>query len=143
MSAVGDAVEPVDSNNNSEYSTDGQWGWYDAPVPPSGAFLVNVGLAMELWSGGAYKATLHRVVFPTPKEGTVEDLDGRYSIAYFVQPDDEVVGCVDRSVMRKEMLMGRVGDTTGPRRRRWESRHVNPGYYFQSALWRQVARKPG
>jgi hypothetical protein len=58
---------------------------------------------MELWSGGAYKATLHRVVFPTPKEGTSEDLEGRYSIAYFVQPDDEVVSCVDRRVMRKEI----------------------------------------
>jgi isopenicillin N synthase-like dioxygenase len=62
---------------------------------------------MELWSGGAYKATLHRVVFPTPKDGTIEDLEGRYSIAYFVQPDDEVVGYVDRRSLREEMLTGR------------------------------------
>ena len=45
---------------------------------------------MELWSGGAYKATLHRVVFsdPTEGEGTLAD---RYTFAYFVQPDEDVV----------------------------------------------------
>jgi isopenicillin N synthase-like dioxygenase len=86
--AVPDA-EPVDTNHNSEYTFEGEWGWYNAPIPPPGGFLINVGLAMELWSGGAYKATLHRVVFPPAKEG--EGLQGRYSVTYFVQPDDQVV----------------------------------------------------
>ncbi|KAK1926686.1 hypothetical protein DB88DRAFT_508775 [Papiliotrema laurentii] len=85
--AVPDA-EPVDTNHNSEYTFEGEWGWYNAPIPPPGGFLINVGLAMELWSGGAYKATLHRVVFPPAKEG--EGLQGRYSVTYFVQPDDQV-----------------------------------------------------
>ena len=44
---------------------------------------------MELWSGGAYKATLHRVVFPAPPKE--DGLKGRYSVTYFVQPDDDVV----------------------------------------------------
>lgn len=82
-------IEPVDKINTSEYEVEGEWGWYNAPIPPPGGFLVNVGLAMELWSGGAYKATLHRVVFPPPKAG--QELEGRYSMTLFVQPDDEVV----------------------------------------------------
>ncbi|ORY25332.1 hypothetical protein BCR39DRAFT_544332 [Naematelia encephala] len=94
---------PISTTNSSEYATPGteneSWAWYAAPVPPPGGFLVNVGLAMELWSGGTYKATLHRVVFPE------EETEDRWSIAYFVQPDDEVViqpvmgaGKVDESV---------------------------------------------
>jgi isopenicillin N synthase-like dioxygenase len=67
--------------------TDHTWAWYDAPVPPPGGFLVNVGLAMELWSSGAYKATLHRVIFPN--DGALGDRD---TLAFFVQPDDDVVG---------------------------------------------------
>jgi hypothetical protein len=79
------------------------WQWYDAPVPDDpGAFLVNVGLAMELWSSGVYKATMHRVIFPT-KPAEAEGLDGgsgvglgdRYSLAYFVQPDDDVVSALN------------------------------------------------
>ncbi|CAD6570347.1 MAG: hypothetical protein TREMPRED_005736 [Tremellales sp. Tagirdzhanova-0007] len=80
----------TDTVNNSEYPTQGDWAWYDAPVPPPGGFLVNVGLAMELWSGGAYKATLHRVIFPQPSTHHAERLPDRYTFAYFVQPDDEV-----------------------------------------------------
>ena len=79
-----------DTINNSEYTTPGEWAWYDAPVPPPSRFLVNVGLAMESWSGGAYKATLHRVIFPEPKDGEGA-LKDRYTFAYFVQPDDDVV----------------------------------------------------
>jgi isopenicillin N synthase-like dioxygenase len=67
---------------------DDSWQWYDAPVPPPGGFLVNVGLGMELWSSGTYKATLHRVIFP---EHQREALDDRYTLGFFVQPDDDVV----------------------------------------------------
>ena len=62
-----------------------------------------MGLAMELWSSGVYKATMHRVIFPTAPEGVEGGdaevvgkeekggLGGRSSLAYFVQPDDDVV----------------------------------------------------
>lgn len=50
---------------------------------------------MELWSSGAYRATLHRVIFPGSQHaeevGGEEGLKDRYSIAFFVQPDDDVV----------------------------------------------------
>jgi isopenicillin N synthase-like dioxygenase len=47
---------------------------------------------MELWSGETYRATLHRVVFPssTSIDGAAPARD-RFSIAYFVQADDDVV----------------------------------------------------
>lgn len=63
---------------------------------------------MELWSSGVYKATMHRVIFPAPsgtereeKQGSGgsggggrergDPLKSRYSLAFFVQPDDDVV----------------------------------------------------
>ena len=106
---------PVDLAHKSEYAYEGSWGWYDAPIPPLGGFLVNVGLAMELWSAAAYKATLHRVIFPPPKDGR---LDGRYSITYFVQPDDEVVirqvmggKEVGEGVTSKELFGGKLKES--------------------------------
>lgn len=66
--------------------------WWPAPVPSPGGFLVNIGLIMEVWSGGQYRATLHRVIFPKPaEEEAAEELVDRYTIAYFVQPDGDVV----------------------------------------------------
>jgi hypothetical protein len=78
---------PLPVPGTSRLEAEDTWAWYDAPVPPPGGFLVNVGLAMELWSSGAYKATLHRVIFPD--EGALGDRD---TLAFFVQPDDDVVG---------------------------------------------------
>ncbi|GAA5971060.1 hypothetical protein JCM11641_004128 [Rhodosporidiobolus odoratus] len=48
------------------------------------AILVNIGDAMELWSGANFKSTLHRVILPSPipPEGIPE----RFSIAWFNQP---------------------------------------------------------
>ncbi|GAA5900159.1 hypothetical protein JCM8208_002034 [Rhodotorula glutinis] len=49
-----------------------------------GAMLVNVGDAIELWSGANFKSTLHRVVLPTPLPAT--GVPERFSIAWFNQP---------------------------------------------------------
>ncbi|TYJ54401.1 hypothetical protein B9479_004911 [Cryptococcus floricola] len=68
--------------------------WYPAPIPEAhqdehAGFLVNVGLGMELWSNGAYKATMHRVIFPGEEAGS-ESVQDRHTIGFFVQPDDHV-----------------------------------------------------
>ncbi|BGP16940.1 hypothetical protein JCM10213_007386 [Rhodosporidiobolus nylandii] len=57
--------------------------WRDTGMV-KGAVLVNIGDAMELWSGARLKSTLHRVVLPSPipPEGIPE----RFSIAWFNQP---------------------------------------------------------
>ncbi|WWD00238.1 hypothetical protein V866_007147 [Kwoniella sp. B9012] len=87
----------LDYANHRSHLNSNEYEWYPAPVPPRGGFLVNVGLAMEFWSSGIYKATVHRVVFPnSPSSPSKQDqeneagLADRYSLAFFVQPDDNV-----------------------------------------------------
>ncbi|MBO6718222.1 MAG: isopenicillin N synthase family oxygenase [Rhizobiaceae bacterium] len=66
---------------------DGSW----TAVPPvPGAFLVNIGDLMALWTNDRWVSTLHRVVNPPPEEG---GMDRRQSLAFFHQPnwDAEIV----------------------------------------------------
>jgi isopenicillin N synthase-like dioxygenase len=68
--------------------------WYEVP-PKSGCFTVNVGSLLELWSGGRFPASVHRVVNYSGDE--------RYSIAFFrgnapstlVRPLLPPIGCGD------------------------------------------------
>lgn len=53
-------------------------GWVDAPYV-AGAFVVNIGEALELATNGYLVANVHRVV--SPAAGT-----DRYSVAYFISP---------------------------------------------------------
>ncbi|ROT96303.1 isopenicillin N synthase family dioxygenase [Histidinibacterium lentulum] len=57
----------------------GEWVAVD-PVP--GAFVVNIGDLMELWTGGRWRSTLHRVVVPGELAGR-----RRMSLAFFHQPN--------------------------------------------------------
>ncbi|GAA5967106.1 hypothetical protein JCM8115_000925 [Rhodotorula mucilaginosa] len=79
------------------------------------ALLVNVGDALELWSGARFKSTLHRVVLPTPvpAEGIAE----RFSIAWFNQPTPtaSLKTCVDVTSISENDLarMNRKGVKPG------------------------------
>lgn len=64
--------EPLDSPN-----------WIPTGVVEN-ALLVNIGDALELWSGAIFKSTLHRVVLPTPLPA--EGIPERFSMAWFNQP---------------------------------------------------------
>ena len=57
-------------------------GWVDAPVDPSGIVIL-MGRLMEIWSGGRFPATIHRVNPPVGRE--------RHSFAYFLHPDYDTV----------------------------------------------------
>jgi isopenicillin N synthase-like dioxygenase len=59
---------------------DGSW---IEPTYPSDALLVNIGEMLELWSGGDFVATPHRVINRSGRE--------RYSFPYFVVPNHRVV----------------------------------------------------
>ena len=55
--------------------------WVDVPAI-EGKFVINIGDLMELWTGGRWKSTLHRVI-AKPNQ------PGRKSLAFFHQPNWE------------------------------------------------------
>ncbi|KAG8983868.1 hypothetical protein FRB90_005680, partial [Tulasnella sp. 427] len=59
----------------------------DAPVSGPDSVLVNIGDLMEFWTGGRFPSTVHRVSLPRTKE----EAQDRFSIAYFLHPDDDVL----------------------------------------------------
>ena len=60
---------------------DGAW----TPVPPvPGAFVINIGDLMALWTNDRWVSTMHRVVNPPADEG---GLQRRQSLAFFHQPN--------------------------------------------------------
>ncbi|EGG10541.1 uncharacterized protein MELLADRAFT_103191 [Melampsora larici-populina 98AG31] len=61
--------------------------WKDVVVQP-GAILVNIGDALEFWTGGKLKSTVHRVIQPTHPS---HHHPTRFSIAYFCQPDPDAI----------------------------------------------------
>jgi isopenicillin N synthase-like dioxygenase len=63
--------------------------WRDVP-PVDGAFLINIGDLMALWTNDRWVSTLHRVVNPDSAEGRTKR---RQSFAFFHQPnwDQEIV----------------------------------------------------
>jgi len=66
-----------------EYETDQ---WKHVPYVP-GSIIVNAGEVMAWWTGGYFKAAIHRVVEP-PHDQRGRD---RCGVFYFCLPNDEVV----------------------------------------------------
>ncbi|TDZ16756.1 UPF0676 protein [Colletotrichum orbiculare MAFF 240422] len=60
--------------------------WTDVPCLPD-AVVVNIGDALEFWTAGRLRSTVHRVAFPRSASENV----GRLSIPVFVQPDRHVL----------------------------------------------------
>lgn len=60
--------------------------WLDVP-PQEGCLVINIGDALEFWSAGLFKSTLHRVVMPRVQAETAS----RFTIAYFVHADTDSV----------------------------------------------------
>ena len=67
---------PAETGGLEVLHREGVWMEVD-PLP--GCFVVNIGNMLELWSGGRFRSTMHRVHPPVGKE--------RYSIAFFAHPD--------------------------------------------------------
>jgi isopenicillin N synthase-like dioxygenase len=65
--------------------------WHDVPAV-GGAFVVNVGDALQRWTNDQWRSTLHRVVVPPPEAtGNAE----RYSMAFFHNANwDAVIECL-------------------------------------------------
>ncbi|KAK1497055.1 2OG-Fe(II)oxygenase superfamily protein [Colletotrichum tamarilloi] len=60
--------------------------WADVPCIPN-AIVVNIGDALEFWTAGRLRSTVHRVAFPRSASENV----ARLSIPVFIQPDRHVV----------------------------------------------------
>ncbi|KZL68106.1 2OG-Fe(II) oxygenase family protein [Colletotrichum tofieldiae] len=60
--------------------------WVDVKCLPD-AIVVNIGDALEFWTAGRLRSTMHRVAFPRSASENV----GRLSIPVFIQPDRQVV----------------------------------------------------
>ncbi|WWD05353.1 hypothetical protein V865_003426 [Kwoniella europaea PYCC6329] len=99
--------------------------WVDVPPKP-GCLVINIGDALEFWSGGAFKSTLHRVVMPR----NLSETTSRYSIAYFLHPDNESVlqplGGQINDLVLDEILV-RKGMKAGVRK-------IKGGEYVQARL---------
>lgn len=75
----------VDLEHKTETNPDaGPEVWTDIP-PTRGMIVCNVGDAIQFWSAGIYKSTVHRVAMPASQEQN----QSRYSIAFFSQPDQD------------------------------------------------------
>lgn len=61
---------------------DGSWLTATPPGTPPDAILMNIGEMLELWSGGEFVATPHRVINPHGQE--------RYSFPWFLVPNHQV-----------------------------------------------------
>lgn len=97
---------------------DGSW----TPVPPvPGAFVINIGDLMALWTNDRWVSTMHRVVNPSPEEG---GMARRQSFAFFHQPNwDAEIACLPQCLAPGETpkyqpvrsgpyLMGKFQSTT-------------------------------
>ncbi len=60
--------------------------WHDAEYVP-GSLTINVGDLLEMWSGGRWRSSRHRVL--PPSEATPEE--GLMSLVFFGEPDDDTM----------------------------------------------------
>lgn len=65
-------------------------GWTDVE-PTAGTVTCNIGDMLMRWSDDRLPSTLHRVRMPRPDEFNGDQLDARYSIAYFAQADRDAL----------------------------------------------------
>jgi isopenicillin N synthase-like dioxygenase len=84
------------SSSNGDSAT-GEWLWVR---PKPNCAIINLGDAAKKFSGGALCSGRHRVV-PAPGE---QGLWPRYSVVYFVRPNDEcVLGALEGSGMPRQL----------------------------------------
>lgn len=69
--------------------------WTDAEAPP-GTFVINIGDLMMTWSNDRWLSNSHRVVNPPSED--IGEASRRYSIAYFCNPNDDLlIECIPTS----------------------------------------------
>ena len=74
-------LPPADEEGLQVLDTDETWFW---PELPDNSLIVNMGMFLERWTNGRFRATPHRVVPPRKND--------RYSLACFVNPSFDAIG---------------------------------------------------
>lgn len=92
---------PVDPRSHPHHTSPNSQDSERPPLP----ILINFGDLLEDWTGGLFKSTVHRVVFPPGEQAD------RYSIAYFCQPLDDATLDPVPSRLVKEFTM-KTGKTS-------------------------------
>ena len=84
-----------------------------------GIQIVNIGDAMEMLSGGYYKAAIHRVVQPPADQRNV----ARLNVIYFVFPNDDVklAPLVDSPLLKRVGVLRKNPDGKIPTMMEWRS----------------------
>ncbi|WWD19468.1 hypothetical protein CI109_103928 [Kwoniella shandongensis] len=91
--------DPTIPDSLQVLSTSGRW---MTAFPVEGCIVVNIGSMWEYWTGGLYRATLHRVIHKSPKY--------RVSIPFFFEPNfDARVKLLD-AARRKADEEGKGGE---------------------------------
>jgi isopenicillin N synthase-like dioxygenase len=79
--------------------------WIDVPSVPD-SLVVNLGDLMQFWTGGAFRATPHRVI-----GGAIGQGDDRYSIPFFFEPSlDARIAPVPGATAARDAAPVRYGD---------------------------------
>ncbi|KIV90856.1 hypothetical protein PV10_05462 [Exophiala mesophila] len=115
----------------------GKWRW--VPYVP-GAIVVNAGEMMEWWTGGYYKATIHRVCQPPPDQRNQD----RCGLFYFVVPNDEVTINTlleESSVLREAGVPRKFEPGTEPTSKMYRSARI--GAYGQTDLFKGKGKGGG
>lgn len=100
-----DGLQCAQRHHSKDVTASDPLGWQ--PVPPiTGAITCNIGDMLMRWSSDRLISNLHRVVMPSGEDAA----KSRYSMAFFLQPDDSALIESDKyeTVTAREMIQGRV-----------------------------------
>ncbi|KAJ7824724.1 Clavaminate synthase-like protein [Mycena olivaceomarginata] len=116
---------------------DGKWRWIRHV---ENALVINAGDALELLSGGYYKATIHRVVQPPADQHT----HTRLGLFYFCMTDDAVQLSPDlfageSAVLQRVGVVRRCAEADAPSMEQW--RRARTSAYGQSELKKTAESK--
>ncbi|TBU57622.1 Clavaminate synthase-like protein [Dichomitus squalens] len=105
---------------------DGQWRWVRHI---DNALVINIGDAMEMLSGGYYKATIHRVVQPPPDQRGYE----RLGAFYFAMANDDVklVPLSQSPVLQREGITRKIQDKDAPTMVQWRKGAIKSYGYVE------------
>lgn len=118
-------------------SEDGRWR-YVKPCP--GSITVNIADALQFWTNGFLKSSVHRVVAPPPDQARFD----RLGVMYFVRPGDRMdLSTVDSPVLRREGFYNpEHDDQDGHAEQGKEDKVITAGQWVRARVRRNWEKPP-